>query len=210
VVTALWVSFRSGLPFDETHQRKFVTDSGFLSFPANGTDAINNYANALQILRSQGIDKKYWDGEQENRKLGTLPVTDFDKIATLVMEGAKSQELGIPSPNRNTLVVFLPNYGEIKIADFSVLPKVIAQIVKVNLSRKENLDRALILGKANIAMGVQFSAYDNKLMHMVGLLCKREGLEILEAYVKTLGDEDLVKKMIKKETKKGIFEKIFL
>lgn len=177
----------------DKYQRKFVIDSGFLSYRDNTTRAINNYIKALQILRAQGIDRKYLDGKPENDRTEEHLVIDFNEIAALVVEGAQSEELGITSSESNSGRISLPNYREVKFADFVALPKVISQVVIADLGQKKNLDRSLLLGKANIAMGVQFSAYDSKLIHTVGLLCKKEGIEILEAYVKASGDENLLK-----------------
>ena len=177
----------------DRYQREFVIDSGFLSYPDNTRCAIHNYIKALQILQSQGIDRKYLDGKSENDRMEEHLVIDFNEIAALVVEGAKSEELGITSSESNSGRISLPNYLEVKFADFIAIPIVISQVLIADLEQKKNLDRALLLGKANIAMGVQFSAYDSKLIHTVGLLCKREGIEILEAYVKASGDENLLK-----------------
>lgn len=193
LIITVRLSFKSRLFCDDKYQRKFVIDAGFLSYPDNTTRAINNYIKALQILQSQGIDRKYLDGKSENDRMEEHLVIDFNEIAALVVEGAKSEELGITSSESNSGRISLPNYLEVKFADFIAIPIVISQVLIADLEQKKNLDRALLLGKANIAMGVQFSAYDSKLIHTVGLLCKREGIEILEAYVKASGDENLLK-----------------
>lgn len=192
IITAT-LFFKSRLFCDDKYQRKFVIDSGFLSYPDNTTRTINNYIKALQILQSQGIDRKYLDGKSENDRMEEHLVIDFNEIAALVVEGAKSEELGITSSESNSGRISLPNYREVKFADFIALPIVISQVVIADLGQKKNLDRALLLGKANIAMGVQFSAYNSRLIHAVGLLCKREGLKILEAYVKVCSDQNLLK-----------------
>ena len=193
LIITVRLSFKSRLFCDDKYQRKFVIDAGFLSHDDNTGVAVCNYVQAIQNLRNDGVNESLWDGETITVENIPLSRVNFDKVAELLVEGAKSKELGIAPPERSAVAISLQDYGKVKFSDFILLPKVVAQVVKEDLKQKKNLDRALLLGKANIAMGVQFSTYDyNKLVHLVGLVCKREGLKILETYVKASGDQNLL------------------
>jgi hypothetical protein len=51
----------------------------------------------------------------------------------------------------------------------------------------------LLLGKLNFAIGVQFSEYDVDYLQMVGVACKKLGLETLAECAEAKNDAELMK-----------------
>ncbi|MBW8039245.1 MAG: hypothetical protein FVQ85_04525 [Planctomycetes bacterium] len=224
LITAVVVFTKLRCSVSEHYQKKFVVDAGFLCQTHNVVNAIDNYAQAIQILHANGIDEDWLQNKTSDIRDVPLSRSDFDKIVNLLIAGAKSQELGISKPGSYDVSVYLQDYGEIEFLNFVLLPKIISQTTRADLNQKEDSDRAILIGKANIAVGLQFSAYDDVVLDVIGLLYKRHGLNILEEYAEVSGDKNIqdsidailsevekeckrVKKTIKKQTGRGRLSK---
>ena len=199
-VTFILLNFFSkehnGSNMDE-FQREFVKTSGFLTEENNGTNAISKYAEAIKILYSNNADKIDFNQPSEQYDIGkdiNLPV--LNKIYEVFISGAKQENLGLFTYYEFRITIDIPDYGSFKLLEFIFLQKVMERIAESKLYIEDDLDKSLILTKANIAMGIQFAEQDYKTLRMTGLSGKEKGLRMLEYYLRQKHDDIELQKSI--------------
>jgi hypothetical protein len=184
-------SFRTNLSFDDVYQRQFIHDAGLLSTTEDTNGAIYYYAQAIRVLRDQGIDK---ENVKNITGMSFYESDSCNKIITLFIRGATLHKIGISSLE-DSYETNIYN-DELEPLDLLLLSQVIADVAKTDLTQKKHLDRALLIAKAHIAVGIQFSSC-GRLLHTVGLYFKSQGLDLLERYLETCNDISLSKSIKK-------------
>ena len=178
ILNFFFVNF--GHSFKDKYQGQFLINSGFLVFDNDdkSPSAISNYAKAIRILHEQKIDKVDFDNLPETYDLEEEVAPNLlREISELVLSSAKMKKLGSFSVKNIGFSISVQGYGDIEILDIILLSKVIANIAQQNLIKNKDLDRVVLLAKADIAMGVQFSEHRNKMVHLLGISCKEKGLK---------------------------------
>jgi len=172
---------------------KFGKAAGFLN---SSRTAIDNYIKALEILKEHGIDIEFFDKHNEEEEYPAIPNAAVDEFVKLIIRGAKARRLGIKlkKPEPLTIEMYTPNGKKFGSKHFKLLAKTIEHLAKVELTQNGDIDKAIRLGYANLALGVQLSAYHNiDFIHMLGIACKTLGLQTLEGCAKAQHDENLIK-----------------
>ncbi len=181
----------------DLYQREFVKAGGFLTEDSNGTSAISRYAEAIRIIHSSNAGRIDFNQLPEEYDIGRdVNTADLDRICGLVIEGAKKKNLGLFSYNDFPMSIDVPDYGSFKPGEFFLVQKVVEQASKSNLYIKEDFAKTLALTRANIAMGVQFSKSDIKMVRVTGLSGKEKGLRMLKFYSKNSPEDFGVQKSI--------------
>jgi len=89
--------------------------------------------------------------------------------------------------------MYTPDDKRIELDDFKLLAETIAHFAEAEISQKGDVDKAILLGNVNLALGVQLSAYDDvDFIHMAGIGCKSFGLKTLQKCAKVQNDENLM------------------
>jgi hypothetical protein len=148
--------------------------SGFLNSPKYGIDS---YSNAISILAKHKIDIKVFEEiPMEERDL-QIPDAALDEFIKMVLDGAKSNDLGI---RYNAYDGEIRTYNDRKfdINNFKLLAMALEHFAERELTLK-NIDLAVSLGKATLALGTQLSSINVDFIHIYGIACKSVGLRIL-------------------------------
>ncbi|MDD5063728.1 MAG: hypothetical protein PHQ35_03070 [Phycisphaerae bacterium] len=172
---------------------QFARNKGFLS---SEKTSIENYAEAISLLSVHGVNEN-----------NIRDVTDFriDRFLELIVDGAKGDSLDIEVGPVDTDVNV--NGKKYNLESFILIPKSLHSLSKSYLESDVNREQCLLLGSVCIAMGVQFCDYTDKTTQLIGLICKREGVEIIDDYAKAVKDEKLqitvrdMKQILEKEKK---------
>jgi hypothetical protein len=148
-----------------SYMTRFAKSHGFLSDRSNG---MQYYGEAVLLLRKKGIPLDL-DGFHQCVKAmeaDPVPITD------LFLRGARSQHIGTKSfikkarqPSGQERLVFDPNWAfgshnQISHTELMTLSAVIATMAE-HLAEAGQTERAMELGAAIIALGIQYSQPDS-------------------------------------------------
>ena len=166
-------------------------NAGFLNSP---DIALDSYAEAIEILRQHGIDAEFFETRRTGKQYPTVPKDASDEFVRLIIKGAKAKRLGIKinRPKPFTTEIYTSDNRRFQFDNFRLLPKAIAHFAKIELIKTGDMDKATLLGNANLALGTQLSAYNVDFIHMCGIACKALGLQTLEECAKAQNDEKLL------------------
>ena len=191
IIASLVVAFwRFGHGAQDSRQRKFVENAGFLT---SHDDAIDNYAKAISILQRFGIDAQFLEKHYIDEQCPMFSSNASDEFVKLIIKGAKANRLGIKvkRPEALTTQIYTLDNKRFEFENFKLLSKAIAHVAEVELTQRADIDKAVLLGSANLALGVQLSAYNVDFIHMCGIACKTLGLQTLEECARTQNDKNL-------------------
>jgi len=168
---------------------KFAEDAGFLNSPGV---AVGSYAEATEILRHHGIDVQFFEEHHGKEQNSTMSSSAWKEFIRYVIEGAKAKKLGIKikTPELFTTEIYMPDGKRFEFKNFELLSKTISYLAKVELTHKTDIDKAILLGNVNLALGTQLSAYNVDFIHMSGIACKDLGLDTLDECAKAQNDKD--------------------
>lgn len=180
----LFVAVKLRLTTAHHYQRVFLDNSDFLTVRTKDTSTFDYYAQAVRIIQDSHM-------EDSNQPLGVSSIDEVNsnKICSLLIAGARKEHLGDPQIDGFQTSFVVPNYGDLKLSELILLAKVVGQFGRDKIKQGKDVERALYLGKACVAVGIQFSATDHKLVRMVGIAFKKEGHAILKAYAEATGKE---------------------
>jgi len=159
-------------------------------------DAISYYTEATISLKKHGLEKYFSKESQASNEGVQFPEPVRDRIVTLVLKGAKAQKLGIELrfKDRFTIEIYDSNGKQVTTDDFVLLSKTIAHLAELDLSQS-NTERAMLLGAANLALGIQLSAFEVDFLRMYGIGCKFSGLQTLEKCTKNTNNKEMMKEI---------------
>jgi hypothetical protein len=168
----------------KSHTQEYLTSKGFLtSTHRNG--GLADYVQAILILRETSFGPK-WIEEENISEI--LTNNNKRSICNFVFSGSKAASLDLKK-NTIDVNVIVPNYGEFQLIEFTALTKLTASFVVDDIN--SNINEACLLSTAILAMGVQFSQTDKLSTQMIGVICKENGLDLLEQCNNVLKDCNL-------------------
>jgi len=172
---------------------KIARNAGFLNSPGM---AVDSYAKAIEILREYGIDMRFFDKRDADGEYPSIAENASDEFVTLIIKGAKAKRLGIKTPEPLTTEIYTLDNKKFEFENFKLLTKAIAHFAKVKF-QKGDMDKTILLGYANLALGIQSSAYyDVDFIHGYGIVCKDLGLKTLKECAKAQDDENMMKLLL--------------
>lgn len=174
-VILVYIAIRPTMANDRYKQDNIWMESlekdGFLNSPNLGIDS---YIDAVNILTKYKIDIKILKESPDLQ----MPDAALDEFIKMVLAGAKSNNLGI---RYNAYDGEIRTYDGRKfdISNVRLLVMAIDHFAERELTLK-NIDLAVLLGKAALALGTQLSSIDDvDSIHLCGIACKNYGLRIL-------------------------------
>ncbi len=175
----------------DSRQRKFAESAGFLT---SQEDAMDSYAKAISILRRFGIDAQFFEKPYTDEQYLILPNNALDEFINLVIKGGKAKRIGIKvkSSEAHPAQIYTLDNKRVEFENFKLLSNAIANVAKAEITQRTDIDKAVLLGSASLALGVQLSAYNFDFIHMAGIACKTSGLRTLEQCAEARGDENLM------------------
>lgn len=180
----LFVIVKLRLTTTNHYQRKFLENSDFLTVRNENTSALGYYFQIVRIIQ----DSNMGDSNQplEERLIDKV---NSEKICSLFISGAKKEQLGYYQIGMYQTSFVVPNYGELETLEIMLIAKVVEQFARDIIKQGKDVERALYLGKACIAVGIQFSDNDLQLIRLLGIVFKEKGHAILNAYAEATGKE---------------------
>lgn len=190
-VLGLYSNYKHSSYAQDSEWLKLCRNAGFLNSPGM---AIDSYANAIEILQKYGVDVQFIEKYQPNEQNSTIPDTASDKVVQEVLKGARTKRLGvrIRRPEPFTMEIYTPDDRKFECKNFKLLSKAISYFAKVELAEKADIDKATLLGYANLALGTQLSTHNDIILRACGVACKDTGLEVLKECAITQNDESLM------------------
>jgi len=174
----------------DPRQREFVKRAGFL---CRQDSAITSYTEAIDVLKRYGIDLQFLEADNMEEKHSAISAA-ADEFIKLVTNAARAKKLDIviKRPEPFAMEIYTQDNREFDYMNFKLLSKTIAHFAEAELNAQGGIDKAILLGKVNLALGVQLSAYNVDFIHMSGISCKTSGLKTLEKCAKARDDENLM------------------
>lgn len=168
-------------------QREFLKDE-FLHLESGDMQAIQFYIQILNVLSTKNISRKNIDVNKNS----ISNLEEFKEISNLLIKGAKLKTLG-EFKYKDTLSVEVQDYSTLEIADLIIIPKIIRYSIENEPDKYKYFNRNILLAKSCIALGIQCLEYnDNSMFCLVGIVCKREGIEILKLYRQISEDKEFI------------------
>jgi hypothetical protein len=158
----------------KSHTQEYLFSKGFLtSTQRNG--GLADYVQAILILRETSFGAKWAEAENISE---ILTNDDKSSICNFVFSGSKAASIDWEN-NIIDVNVIVPKYGEFQLIEFSAMTRLTASFVVDDIN-SNHMDEACLLSTAVLAMGVQFSQTDKLNTQMIGVICKKNGLDLLE------------------------------
>ena len=197
----LFVIVKLRLTTANHYQRKFLENSDFLTVRSENTSALGYYFQAVRIIQ----DSNMGDSNQPlDAKL--IDNVNSEKICSLLISGAKKEQLGSYQIDSYQISFVVPNYGELETIEITLIAKFVEQFARDLIKQDKDVEKALYLGRACVAAGIQFSDNNLKLVRLLGIIFKEKGYAILKAYAEATGKEECLElaAQIQKEIEKEI------
>lgn len=190
VLIVIIVSFFKNLHHsdNDSELKSFISSGNFLR---SSNKAIEYYVQAISIFESHGINKENFKAYFTSGSL-EAPDTILQKIKSLIKEAVQCKKLGIKAPGTLDTEIFLSDGTKFDFWHFELLSKSISYFAATELLQEKDFDEAFFWAKANLVLGMQLSAIEDKSLQMYGLACKREGIEIVKDCANTLEDQKLM------------------
>lgn len=169
----------------------FCQEKGFLTQKGFGVDS---YCEAIKTLAKSEFERVLTETDRGDINEPDLITKDsnIQRFVDLVIRGAKAKRFGKEVKELLGGEIYSSSGEKFPMDKVRLLSKSLAQLAHIQLKYKNNTERALSLGTANIALGTQLSDLSNAAIHMYGVACKSFGLKTLEECAIAQNDKHLM------------------